>query len=301
MRLLFCALFLCIASCAAHNRLISPTPWSPTPIKVPPCGGGFALTVPQAYWVAGSTVQIQWDVIGDGLGLLNAYLDPLGGTDFNVQLLYNISVPNLGANFFNISVPNVPCTGYNNTCSLQVNSTDGWNECSSISIVQPCTDCTPENPPGPSCVTAVGLNYCSQYNNTKISLGAGFNYQNLDLMVNWTIVEYSAMPIFSHGETPQCQALFKKYLCATVFPTCKGESQTCEEDCNDFKTQCGMEASHEALYDCSALKKCPTSHKKEYEEISAGVGILIVVVIVIAFVFNFIVCRKPKTGYTAIQ
>lgn len=52
--LLLLALLVSLSSC--HNRLVSPTPWSPTPIKSPPCGGGVSLTAPQAYWHVGSLV-----------------------------------------------------------------------------------------------------------------------------------------------------------------------------------------------------------------------------------------------------
>lgn len=54
LRLLFFSSLLCLS--LAHNRLISPTPWNPTPIKQLPCGGGISLTAPQAYWHVGSTV-----------------------------------------------------------------------------------------------------------------------------------------------------------------------------------------------------------------------------------------------------
>jgi len=296
--LLTFALFITLSSC--HNRLVSPTPWSPTPIKSSPCGGGVSLTSPQAYWYSGSTAGIVWNVIGDGEGSLNISIDPSGGTNFVQLILTNTSAAQLGLNTYNFTVPNVTCTGANNTCSIQVFSVSGWVECTSVSILPPCTNCTPVSPPSPTCQKAVGLNFCSQYNNTNILLGAGFNAASLDLMVNESLYEYSyTMPTFlTNGTTPACQQIFKEYLCALVFPNCDNVVQSCVGTCNDFKKECGLNPTHDALYDCNALRKCP-SNTDEYVVIITGV--VIVLVIVIAFILNFVVRKRYHTGYTAIQ
>jgi len=303
MILLYYAISLLIIPCLCHNRLLSPLPWSPSPIKEPPCGGGFALTVPQVYWQIGSTVSIHWNVIGDGLGVLNVNLDPAGGTDFRLSLVENVNVTSLGLNIFSLTVPNVTCTGVNNTCSLQVFSTDGWYECSSVSIIPDCKNCITPSVSAPSCVSATNLTYCSKYNNSKVLLNAGFSLQNLDLMVNWTVSNYTQMPIFLNGSLPACHSLYKDYLCSVVFPACDGKAQSCQDTCTSFKSKCGLAASHQGLYNCSSLSACPAAANRDwFEKITLIVGCTVVAVIVAAFLLNFIFCRnKSRAGYAAIQ
>jgi len=300
-------IIFCISSfllCAAQQHLLSPSPWNFYPTPSFPCGGGYALTAPQRYWESGSTAQISWRIIGNQTNnfSLDANVDPSGGTSFTVNLLFNATIEQTGVTLLTVTVPNLTCTGINGTCSLQVSS-GGWYECSSISIVPPCQNCTPEIVPPPTCVTAETLNFCTHMNNSKISLKAGYSYTNLDLMVEKVYTNYSLFPYLVNASSEKCQSVMKIYLCDSVFPPCEGSSHSlCEEKCSSFISECGVIESYQSVYNCSSLSKCPNNRYHEYDMVTMAVGITIVLVVVIAFVLNFLVCpRRVRTGYSAIQ
>jgi len=248
---LFTTLLLAVVE--GHNRLLSPMPWSPFPIKVQPCGGGFRISKPLAYWQVGSVQNITWTSIGDGLGNVTVSLDPEGGSNFTVQLdVFVVDV--LGAFNYSIKVPKIACR--NGVCSLQVASTSGWFECTSLAIVPPCQNC-PSPALNSSCLLAQNLSYCSSKNGVKVQIVDGFLLKNIDEMTRWGVNAYLNMTtIFSRRSNEDCIHTYHEYMCDSLFPPCGAKSGICRTECEQLASTCGLLPGHAELYDCAVLPPC---------------------------------------------
>jgi len=291
----------------SHNALYSPTPWSPTPVMVHPCGGGYPLSVAQATWPSLTNQTIVWRVIGDGFGKIHAKIDPNGGTNFSILAAEWSEPPVLGLNNYTFLVPNLTCAGSNGLCSIQIASEDGWASCTSVFI---CQGCVPAPPPRPICERAPRLNYCKYDDRRDILVGAGFNAKQIDQMINRTVTDYLPV-IFSNGNNISCQQAYRHYLCATILPTCGMDTQkVCASQCLNFIDLCVIEPSHAELYNCSLLPECipsPTTNPKKSNtkfiiiiSISCAAGIAVVLFIV--YLVKFLIpAHTQRNAYTSIQ
>lgn len=247
-----CAL---VASALGHAVLRSPTPWNTQPSKTANCGGGTAPGSPSNSWYIGAGNTISWQVIaGDGAGPITVTITPGDQNSFATQgtvLLADYPSPGVGSVTADIVVPaNITCPARG--CYVQVRSSSAWYSCSSVELLPAGTPI----PPKPrQCLTANGLQYCTMLNSRKVGVAVGITATDLpkyELSTASTFYQsvINNPNVIINGAEKKCQDALKTYACLDAFPAC-GETRICSFWCNNLATNCQINATHAALFDCT--------------------------------------------------
>ena len=88
-------------------------------------------------------------------------------------------------------------------------------------------------------------------------LFAGAALSSLDAIASATMQLNQLNPmVFDSGSSGTCGPAYKDLLCALLFPLCpttQRSSRACASRCVDVLNQCGVNVTHQFLYDCSAM------------------------------------------------
>jgi hypothetical protein len=202
--------------------------------------------------------------------------DTTGGTNFNGNnAIANIGNGNAVQTFdFTFTVPAITCTGPAG-CTMQVSSSSGWFGCSTVKINNGPPD--PNAPkPKKNCVKVQELIFCSQFNGEFVDVENGYTALQQDKQASDTYPTRYNGNVFSNGNSTECGAAYKEYLCRQALPHC-GDEGACQSLCNNAIGTCQITDSHRGLYDCA----------KGPEDCDAA-GIVQVGLLLIAFIVAFL-------------
>jgi len=275
-------IFTLLVGVFSHAKLEYPKPYNPNPSTTSPCGGAAALLLPSAIWTQGDSLNITWTIVAsDGNGVVSMAIDTTGGLAFTSAQA--VSIPLVGTNpttgpnrpyTYTFTVPmDLTCTSSNKMCPVQVKTSANWFACTNVEVrayVAPSASSTGSSSDPTADVNAVqcetisgssGVIFCNGKIGANVQIGAGETAYNVDQYVKNTYYQnINKTTVFANGTSnPECGILYKDFLCDLSFPPCGTAVSTglrtggsCQKQCSDTMTACGVTNIHVGLYPCDS-------------------------------------------------